>query len=532
MVTAREECKVVARSPAPPGLLEAFWRYDDALLSNEQETLNALFMSGPDTVRGDGINFLVGHEQIVGFRAARSRIPTRRVVELQIRVITDEAVLVMARTRDGEATGLQTQLWRATGGRWLVAAAHVSLPARPNTAPSGPFDTSVWRVVGDPLVPSSAPGPLNGLGIAVKDLLAVAGHPIGGGVPAWLAEQHPQPSSAPALTALLEAGAHIVGIARTDEFAYSLAGANPHYGTPPNPAAPDCISGGSTSGPSSAVALSQAAVGLGTDTAGSIRVPASYQGLVGLRTTHGAVSTEAMLPLAPTFDTVGWVTRDVATSVAVAEVLMGGRTREDAPHVLSRTLRLPTVESLAQLDIREAFATTLERLSTAGRLPPVEEVDLPAELLDRWFSAFRAVQAWEAWQAHGAWVSAHPDALGLDVATRFAQASHVSDGDASAAREVVADARARLTELLVGAVLALPSTSGPAPRRNATGQQIEVERAATLRMTCLAGLAGAPAVSLPLLRSTDSRPVGFCLLGAPGTDRSLLDLATPLEASA
>lgn len=140
------------------------------------------------------------------------------------------------------------------------------------------------------------------------------------------------------------------------------------------------------------------------------------------------------------------------------------------------------------------------------------------------------MQAWEAWQAHGAWVSAHPHALGLDVATRFAQASYVSD--ASAAREVVADARARLTEFLVGAVLALPSTSGPAPLRNATGQQIEVERAATLRMTCLAGLAGAPAVSLPLLRSNDSHPVGFCLLGAPGTDRSVLDLATSLEASA
>ncbi|MGZ4542863.1 MAG: isochorismatase family protein [Ilumatobacteraceae bacterium] len=92
----------------------------------------------------------------------------------------------------------------------------------------------------------------------------------------------------------------------------------------------------------------------------------------------------------------------------------------------------------------------------------MEDADLPAELLDRWFSAFRAVQAWEAWQAHGAWVSAHPHALGLDVATRFAQASHVSDSDASAAREVVADARARLTELLLGAVLALPSTSGPA----------------------------------------------------------------------
>ena len=392
--------------------------------------------------------------------------------------------------------------------------------------PAAPFDTTVWRAVGDPLVSARAQGPLNGVGVAVKDLFAVAGQPVGAGVPAWLAEQRPQARSAPAVAALLDAGAHLVGIARTDEFAYSLAGTNPHYGTPPNPAAPGCVSGGSTSGPASAVALGQAAVGLGTDTAGSIRVPASYQGLVGLRTTHGAIGTDGVLPLAPTFDTVGWLTRDVRTSAAVARILLAD---DGGSAALRRCVRLPEVEALARAEVQDAFTTAVEELAGAGKLPPVEVLNLPRNLLERWFTAFRTVQAWEAWQAHGSWITEHPGSLGVDVAARFRLASEVGAAQAVAAREVVAESARQLRVWLSGSVLVMPSASGPAPARRASGDEIETERAATLRMTCLAGLAGAPALSLPLLRSADGRPAGLCLLGAPGTDHRLLNLAANLE---
>jgi Asp-tRNA(Asn)/Glu-tRNA(Gln) amidotransferase A subunit family amidase len=546
-------CEVSAPDGTPDGLLDAFWRYDAALLANDRQTLDELFMPGEHTLRGDGRALLVGHDAIAGFRSARAAIPTRSVAHLHVRVIAPDAALLMARTRDGAATGLQTQLWRLLDdGRWAVAAAHVSLPAAPRPAgPPAALDTTVWRAVGDPLLAAAARGALDGRGVAVKDLFAVAGQPIGGGVPAWLAGQRPQARSAPAVAALLDAGAHVVGIARTDEFAYSLAGANAHYGTPPNPAAPGSVSGGSTSGPAAAVALGQADIGLGTDTAGSIRVPASYQGLVGLRTTHGAVSAEGVLELARSFDTVGWLTRDVATSAAVARVLLGdaggdgdgdgdgasgaggdgdGSADGTGPVVLRRTVRLPEVEALAGAEVREAFDSTLQALADAAGLPPAETEDLPRELLERWFEAFRTIQAREAWQAHGAWIEAHPGALGPDVAARFALAAKVSEQQAEGAREVAARARERLRDWLSGSVLVIPSASGPAPSRTATGPQIEAERAATLRMTCLAGLAGAPALSLPLLRLPDGRPAGVCLIGAPGTDRGLLALAAGLEA--
>ncbi|WAL68855.1 amidase [Amycolatopsis cynarae] len=512
-----DQYELVAPEPVPDGLLDAFRAYETALRGNDTEALNALFAPGPDTVRGDGKTLLAGHAAIAGFRSARTKIPTRRVAVLHVRVLGPDTALCLASTREPSngATGLQTQVWRRGPAGWQVIAAHVTLPQAPGPA----LDTSVWRVAGDPLLSGAPDGPLRGSRVAVKDLFAVAGHPLGAGNPTWLAGRKPEPESAPVVSALLAAGADLAGIARTDEFAYSLAGANAHYGSPPNPAAPGAVSGGSTSGPASAVSLRQAEIGLGTDTAGSIRVPASYQGLVGLRTTHGAVDRTGLLPLAPSFDTVGWLTRDVATSARAAEVLLPAAAR--VPLTPTRTLRLSTVDRHARSRVAEAVEAAAARLAGEGVLPPIERGDLAPETLERWFHAFRTVQAREAWLAHGEWISAHPDSLGPDVAGRFETASRVTETDAQQASEVVAEARETLRELLAGAVLVLPASAGPAPRRDASAEEVEAERAGTLRMTCLAGLAGAPAVSLPLLDG----PSGLCLVTSPGTDLDLLALA-------
>lgn len=177
---------------------------------------------------------------------------------MHVRTITPDDALVVAVTalsRGGR--GRQTQLWHRGPEGWAVRAADVTVPA-PRT------DARVWRVVGEPLVPGAraeahaqrghgseagAPLPLAGETVAVKDLFAVAGQRVGAGNPAWLAGAPVETEHAWAVAALVEAGADVVGIARTDELAYSLAGTNAHYGTPPNPAAPGRVPGGSTSGP-------------------------------------------------------------------------------------------------------------------------------------------------------------------------------------------------------------------------------------------------------------------------------------------
>jgi hypothetical protein len=264
-------------------VLDAFWAYERALMADDLEALDRLFAPGPATLRGDASGLLVGHDAISRFRGGRGGAPKRRIVETHVQHIDDDHALVVAITEllTG-GRGQQTQLWVRQWGAWRVTAAHVAV-----SPPA--FDRRVWRVVGDPLTEHTGTGTLSGETVAVKDLYAVAGQRIGAGNPAWLAQARVETSHAWAVDQLLEHGADLLGIARTDEFAYSLAGTNVHYGTPPNPKAPHRISGGSTSGSASAVSLGHATIGLGTDTGGSIRVPASYQGLWGIRPTHGVV---------------------------------------------------------------------------------------------------------------------------------------------------------------------------------------------------------------------------------------------------
>ena len=160
--------------------------------------------------------------------------------------------------------------------------------------------------IGPELLARGRPGgPLSGVTLAVKDVIDVAGIPTGAGNPAFLDDAPPAPRHAAAVSRLLDAGADVIGKAHTDEFAFSLSGTNAHYGTPRNPRAPGRVPGGSSSGSASAVASGIAEIALGTDTAGSIRVPASYCGVWGLRPTHGRVPLEGVLPLAPSFDTCG-----------------------------------------------------------------------------------------------------------------------------------------------------------------------------------------------------------------------------------
>lgn len=406
-------------------------------------------------------------------------------------------------------------------------------PAGREPGGTGPVDPTVWRVVGDPLVVGAADGPLRGESVAVKDLFAVAGHRVGAGVPAWLAQQRPATAHADAVRLLLDAGADVRGVAHTDELAYSLAGRNPHHGTPPNPAVPDGLPGGSSSGPAAAVALGEATIGLGTDTGGSVRVPASYQGLWGLRTTHGSVPTGGLVPLAPAFDTVGWLTRDARTLAAAADVslLADGsdeRRHDDvpAPHGVAVA---PALIAEAEPGVRAAFDHALSCLAAAGLLDDLAVVALPdaADLL----GLFRTVQAVQAWRAHGDWITRNPGALGADVAERFRWASTVAPQDAPTGLRTTLAAARELEAALGHRALLLPSASSAAPPRAGAGDGADLDRvrAATMRLTCVAGLTGRPALSVPVLGveragSRAPAPVGLCLVGPRGSDRALVGL--------
>lgn len=501
--------------PEYDDLLDVFWRYERALMANDLPELDLLFAPGPATVRGDAAGVLVSHEAISSYRNSRGGSPARRVLHVEIIGIADDAALVIAVTAPlAGGRGQQTQLWRRESGLWMIVAAHVALPV-PAT------NTAIWRTVGAPLVKGAASGSLSGHSVAVKDLFDVAGFAVGAGIPTHLVESSPALAHSPAVAALLAAGASITGIAQTDEFAYSLAGRNPHYGTPPNPAVTGAIPGGSSSGPASAVAMGQASIGLGTDTAGSIRVPASYQGLWGLRTTHGSVSTEGLVALAPSFDTVGWITRDAATLRLAARSTLDSAAQRA---VEAKFVIAPALAAYVEPDVTEAFTTAVVSLAP-------ETVELGD--LDEFVEAFRTVQQAEAWRTHGRWIQTHPGALGADVARRFELASAVTVEQEAAARDDAAAARARLESVLGDRVLLLPSASSVAPSLQADAELIERTRQGTLRLTCIAGLTGRPALSVPMLGAPQpgswlTAPIGLCLVGPRFGDLALLDLAETL----
>jgi len=405
-------------------------------------------------------------------------------------------------------------------------------PADPISAAADP---TVWRVGGDPqaaLVPATGAGVLDGQSLAVKDLYAVAGQRIGAGNPTWLAQADEQSATAVAVDQLLAVGAHITGIAQTDEFALSLAGTNQHYGTPPNPAAPERISGGSSSGSASAVALGQVSIGLGSDTGGSIRVPASYQGLWGIRSTHGAISRQGLLPLAQSFDTVGWMTRDVDTLAQVAQVLLPAE-RADEP-VLEGPLKIiPALLDQVEGSVAQAVRVAVADYSRGSETEIQELAGVSTQMHAAWLEAFRIIQMREAWANNGAWITHHWDAMAEDVGARFRMASEFTADQEMQARALAAGARRVIREWIGNSVLAIPSAAGPAPLRAEAalgGQIIEEHRRGTMMLTCLAGIAGLPAVNVPL-STAQGLPTGICLVGPAGSDLKLIRWAAEFHAS-
>lgn len=385
---------------------------------------------------------------------------------------------------------------------------------RPTVPVSGHVhDDLIWRVLGDPLLPPSADGPLSGETVAVKDVFAVAGHRTGAGNPARLDLASPEPEHAAAVQRLLDAGAALQGIARTDEFAYSLAGQNHHYGTPPNPLAPGRIPGGSSSGSATAVSLGRASIGLGTDTGGSIRVPGAYQGLYGIRTTHGAIDRNGLLPLAPAFDTVGWLTRSAALLRAVGDVLLP---ESATPRCTDHTfVVVPGLLQLAEPGV----------VAAVTKWAPADTVveSWPLQRLGDWSAVFQIWQAHQAWQAHGAWLCDRLDTLGADVRRRFERASRIVPEAAAAAERTAAEISRVVRDLLGDRILVLPSAASVAP----LPEQAQARREATMRLTSLAGLAGLPAVTVPT-GAADRLPVGVGLVAAPGRDHDLLAVAAEL----
>jgi amidase len=366
----------------------------------------------------------------------------------------------------------------------------------------------------------AAAGPLAGLTFGLKDIFDVAGAKTGFGNPDWLRTHEPAQRTAPAAQMLLDAGAHLVGKTHTEEMAWSLTGENAHYGTPVNVNAPGRIPGGSSSGSAAAVAAGLVDFAIGSDTGGSVRLPASYCGILGLRPSHGRIPLDGVCPLAPSFDTCGWFARDAAVFERVGRVLL----RDTAPaRKPGRLLAARDAFAFADPAAAAVLSPALDKVAAIVGRP--EDVTVGDEPLERWMDYFRFPQGTEAWAAHRDWVTRVQPQFGPAIKGRFVWAQAIAPQDAARARSRREEITRRMEEMLRdNAVLALPSAPGIALLRGSPLEEVDGLRTRALPMLCIAGLARLPQVSLPLA-TLDGCPLGLSLIAARGNDTMLLDIA-------
>jgi len=366
-------------------------------------------------------------------------------------------------------------------------------------------------------------GPLAGLTAAVKDMYDIAGEKTGGGSPEWLATREAAKIHASAVTKLLAAGADIIGKTVCDEFFFSLSGINAHYGAPVNVRAEGRMPGGSSAGSAAAIAAGACDLALGSDTGGSMRVPASFCGVYGIRPTHGRFDLTGAMPMAPSFDVGGWFAGSPGTFRKAGSILLEGAARQEK---ITSVLFARDAFHLCDEPVGQALRRFVKRALAV--LPESDDAIIAPDGFDAWRTAFRNIQGREIWSIYGAWMRENEPALGPGIRERMEYASTVTEEMETAARNIMQVARAQIRDVIPRTtVLCLPTAPCIAPRIDASANQLEAFRARALSLTCIAGLSGLPQVTIPAV-IVDGCPAGLSFIGWPGADEALLELAAAL----
>lgn len=366
-------------------------------------------------------------------------------------------------------------------------------------------------------IAGASSGPLLGVDVVVKDVFDIKGEVTSFGNPTWASSVGPARAHSWIVGRLLDCGARIIGKTTTVELVFGLEGRNIHYGTPINPVAPDRLPGGSSSGSATMVAGGHAHVGIGSDTGGSIRIPASYCGIYGFRPTQGLVSLAGAVPMCPSFDAPGWLARDAATMVRVGASLL-----PPSPPLPRIFFQIPASFANADPEVVEALRPMLKKLGLIGSVDPVPE---GLDHLLKMQTSLRSREAWLTLQGVAAYTQ---QTLAPITAARVAEMEHFSAEDAMAGWAARQAYTARMHTLLAGgAVLVVPTSPCPAPLRTADESTYKDIRTRTLRVGIISAFAGLPELTIPT-GNVNGAPVGLSLIAGPGRDLALLQLAENL----
>ncbi len=371
---------------------------------------------------------------------------------------------------------------------------------------------------------SGKSGPLSGITFVVKDNIAISGHVSSFGSSRWRETHGKSTQNASVISKISDNGGDIVGLAKLDQLTFSLVG-NISEGEPPiNPLYPDRFTGGSSSGTVSAVAGGIAQVGIGTDTGGSIRVPAAACGLYALRPSHGMIDCSGILPLAESFDTVGIVSMNIELIKKTFNVIRSDQKLFDVK--VKRVILPADILKTASEEVGKVVNEAAIRIAKALGASLAEN-NFERFLNVQFADLFTRMQGREIWGSHSAWIVQNEQFLFPDVRMRLRRAEQFYK---MPGEEIEADRQVRnkytedLSKYLGNdAIVVLPIMYGLPPKRNASDDELLEFRKMALRFTSPAGLSGFPEAVMPVKSARTGLTYGAGILGPKGSDLSLLD---------
>ena len=366
-------------------------------------------------------------------------------------------------------------------------------------------------------------GSLTGLTFMVKDLFEVKGHKTGNGSPDFLKHNKESTKTAPLIQKLLDSGASLTGMTICDEFFYSLTGINAHYGSPLNVRATGRMAGGSSSGSAASVAASLCDFSIGSDTGGSVRVPAAFCGLFGIRPTHGEIELTGATAMAPSFDTPGWFAREVDLLEKIGDVLL-----PDLEEDISKTKLHIATDAFNQAtdEVMVELFSVCERLE--DKMPFNKSIIINNDDYLKWREAFRIIQAYEIKSTTLKWVKAYQPNLGPGIKERFEMADKINEEEYQNAEKIRQSVCNRMDEILgENSVFLIPTAPVIAPLISTPANELETFRQNTMALTCISGLTGVPQITMPVSEYSGC-PIGLSIIGKRRTDKMLLKLASEI----
>lgn len=362
-------------------------------------------------------------------------------------------------------------------------------------------------------------GQLANYKFAAKDVFKIKGSTWGNGHPDWLENSGPDEFTTTAILNLLDQGADLVGKTVCDELCYSISGENWHYGSPLNAADTRRLAGGSSSGSAAATAAGLVDFALGSDCLGSVRIPASYNGVIGMRPTYKRIENDGEVPYCESMDVLGYFASEKEVFQNVSAILME---EDHKKTIFNKLYVLEDAFEIVDSEVKEAFTEMINEIG--DELGEIKQVRIAPEGLDYWVKeVFQIVQGYEVWDSYGGFVNKYQPRLSPGPKERLEKASKITRESYLKAKEKQEEFRQRISGMLAdGAIFILPTASSIAPLKSTSLEEINRLRAQSSKLLIISALSGIPQLTLPLLE-LEGVPLGLSLMSAQNTDRALID---------